>query len=56
MVITIHGTNDAPVAVADGYDTIEGGVLSVAAANGLLANDTDVDAAEWLRRRLSALP
>ncbi|MDB5738993.1 MAG: outer rane adhesin like protein [Alphaproteobacteria bacterium] len=42
--ITIASVNDAPVAVADpGYATNEDTALSVNAANGVLANDTDVD-------------
>ena len=43
MVITINGTNDAPVAAADSFATTEGSVLNVAAANGLLANDVDAE-------------
>ncbi|WP_405279402.1 VCBS domain-containing protein [Cobetia sp. Ld8] len=41
--ITITGVNDAPVAVADTGETAENIDLSVAAANGVLANDTDID-------------
>ena len=40
--ITVTPVNDAPVAVADGYDAAEGMTLSVAAP-GVLENDTDVD-------------
>ncbi|PKO14105.1 MAG: hypothetical protein CVU39_16140 [Chloroflexi bacterium HGW-Chloroflexi-10] len=35
--------NDAPVALADSYDVDETRQLSIDAANGVLANDTDVD-------------
>ena len=41
--IGIAGINDAPKAVADAYSVDEDGTLVVAAANGLLANDTDID-------------
>ncbi|MEI7537132.1 MAG: Ig-like domain-containing protein, partial [Comamonadaceae bacterium] len=41
--VTITGANDLPTAVADVNSTLENGVLSVFAANGVLANDTDVD-------------
>ena len=43
LVITITGTNDAPVATADAYATSEDGTLVVDAGNGILANDTDVE-------------
>lgn len=42
LTITIDATNDAPVAVPDSYSTTEDGILNIA-ANGVLANDTDVD-------------
>ena len=41
--ITLSGVNDAPVAIADSASTDEDTVLVVTAANGVLANDTDVD-------------
>ena len=43
VTITINGTNDGPVAVNDSYTTGEDTPLTVAAATGLLANDSDVD-------------
>jgi hypothetical protein len=43
--IAITAVDDAPVAVADGYSTSEETPLSVNAATGVLANDTDVDTA-----------
>lgn len=44
LTITITGRNDAPVAQPDsGFEVLEGGMLSVAAANGVLTNDTDVE-------------
>ncbi|HKX44861.1 MAG TPA: Ig-like domain-containing protein [Burkholderiaceae bacterium] len=46
VAITITGTNDAPVAAADSGALNEGTTLAVAAANGVLANDTDIDAGD----------
>ncbi|MEI6639197.1 MAG: VCBS domain-containing protein, partial [Chlorobium sp.] len=43
ITVTINGTNDAPVVVADTSTTTENASLTVNAANGLLANDTDPD-------------
>ncbi|OLO06276.1 hypothetical protein BTW08_18600, partial [Salinicola sp. MH3R3-1] len=43
VTITVTGTNDAPVAVADTGSTGENATLNVAAAQGVLANDSDVD-------------
>jgi VCBS repeat-containing protein len=43
ITITINGSNDSPVAVADTNTTAENVILTVTAANGLLANDTDPD-------------
>ena len=40
--ITVTGVNDAPVAANDSYNLAEDMILS-AAANGVLANDSDVD-------------
>ncbi len=40
--ITVTPVNDAPVAVADGYEVVAGEVLSVAAP-GVLGNDSDPD-------------
>lgn len=40
--ITVQSVNDAPLAVSDTY-TASGSTLNVTAANGVLANDTDVD-------------
>ncbi|HEX6706466.1 MAG TPA: immunoglobulin-like domain-containing protein [Albitalea sp.] len=45
LVISITGTNDAPVAVADTRAATEGSTVSVA-ASGVLANDTDVDSGD----------
>ncbi|XUM20585.1 beta strand repeat-containing protein [Bradyrhizobium oligotrophicum S58] len=42
VTITINGTNDAPVAVADSYTTSEDNALTVAGA-GVLANAHDAD-------------
>ncbi|MDH4572260.1 Ig-like domain-containing protein [Salinicola acroporae] len=43
VTITVTGTNDAPVAVADTGNTGENTTLNVGAAQGVLANDSDVD-------------
>ncbi|MDV2312017.1 Ig-like domain-containing protein, partial [Vibrio cholerae] len=40
---TITGTNDAPVLQADVGEVNEDAILTVDAANGVLANDIDVD-------------
>jgi VCBS repeat-containing protein len=41
--LTVNGTPDAPAAVADNYATDRGAPLSVSAAGGVLANDSDAD-------------
>ena len=43
VTLTVNGSNDDPNAVNDGYSVVEDGTLSVAAASGVLANDSDVD-------------
>ncbi|MCF7719048.1 retention module-containing protein, partial [Aeromonas jandaei] len=43
VTITITGTNDAPVLQADVGAVNEDAILTVDAANGVLANDSDVD-------------
>nr|WP_255702129.1 VCBS domain-containing protein [Salinicola sp. DM10] len=43
LTIKVTGTNDAPVAVADTGSTGENATLNVSAAQGVLANDSDVD-------------
>ncbi|OLO02632.1 hypothetical protein BTW07_18705, partial [Salinicola socius] len=43
LIVTVTGTNDAPVAVADTQTTGENTALTVNAAQGVLANDSDVD-------------
>ena len=42
-VVTITGTNDAPVAVADNYTAAEDTTLIVGTAQGVLGNDSDMD-------------
>ena len=42
VTVTVHATNDAPVAVDDGVSTDEDTAVDVASST-LLANDTDVD-------------
>lgn len=48
FTLTVSAVNDAPVGVDDRYTAIPGAILTVAAANGVLANDTDVDSAHNL--------
>ena len=43
LTITIHGANDVPVAAPDTRSTPEDTPLIVGAAQGVLANDSDVD-------------
>ncbi len=43
ITLTVTPVNDAPVAVVDTYEVLEDGQLVVSVAEGLLANDTDVD-------------
>jgi VCBS repeat-containing protein len=43
IVVTINGANDNPIAAADSNATPKHSTLSVPAASGLLANDTDPD-------------
>lgn len=43
VTINVAEVNSAPVAAADSYTVLEGGTLAVAAATGVLANDTDED-------------
>lgn len=43
VTITIAPVNDAPTAIADSYPVDPGQTLLVAAAQGVLANDSDVD-------------
>ena len=49
LVITIVGTNDAPVARPDTGTALEDTPLVVTASNGLLTNDSDADAGAALR-------
>ena len=44
MTIDVTAVNDAPIAAADTKAVTEDATLSVDAANGVLVNDTDVDA------------
>lgn len=43
VTITVAGVNDAPVAVDDAYAANEDAPLTIAAAAGVVLNDTDVD-------------
>ena len=49
VTVTITGTNDTPVALADSGAIREGDTLGRAAGQGVLANDSDVDASDTLR-------
>ena len=46
LTISVSGANDAPVAVADDGAVAAGATLTAAAAQGVLANDTDADAGD----------
>jgi PKD repeat protein/serine/threonine protein phosphatase PrpC len=48
VTVTINGGNVAPVANADSYATGAGALLTVNAANGVLANDTDANLGDTL--------
>ncbi|MGS0682753.1 retention module-containing protein, partial [Shewanella sp. 125m-7] len=48
VTITINGTNDAPELTPDYGEVDEDATLTVATAQGVLANDTDVDASDSL--------
>jgi VCBS repeat-containing protein len=48
VTINVSEVNDPPVAVADAYTTAEDTPLTVSAANGVLANDSDPDAGTTL--------
>ncbi len=43
VTITVNAVNDPPVATGDSYSTNQQQTLSVETANGVLANDTDLD-------------
>src|SRR5207247_6980852 len=43
FVLTVTAVNDPPVAQNDTYTTVQGTTLTVATADGVLKNDTDVD-------------
>jgi VCBS repeat-containing protein len=54
--INVRPVNDAPVASPDAYGVAEDGALTVAAAQGVLANDDDVEDKAGLTARLLAQP
>ena len=43
VFMTVNGSNDAPATVDDLHVAVEGQTLTVDAADGLLANDSDID-------------
>jgi VCBS repeat-containing protein len=43
IVVTLVGANDPPIAIPDSNGTAKGSTLTVSAAAGLIANDTDPD-------------
>src|SRR5262249_24906559 len=53
--LLITGVNDAPVAHTDSYTTNEDTTLTVTAALGVLANDSDIDASDSLSVTLPPL-
>ncbi|MDA1053137.1 MAG: Ig-like domain-containing protein [Planctomycetota bacterium] len=44
VTLLVQGLEDIPVGVNDSYSVEPGGILNVAAANGVLVNDSDADA------------
>jgi VCBS repeat-containing protein len=46
VVVELTGVNDAPVAAGETYQLGEGGVLTAAGSDGVLANDEDVDSTD----------
>ena len=44
VTLLVQGVEDTPVAEDDSYSLDQAGLLNIAAASGVLANDTDVDA------------
>lgn len=52
VVITVTNVNDAPVAVADSYMAMPNQTLTVAAAQGVLSNDSDPDSGAALASSL----
>jgi fibronectin-binding autotransporter adhesin len=54
--ITVVNVNDAPVIVADQYSVNEGGVLTLNAVDGVLANDSDNDVGDTLTAILVSGP
>jgi VCBS repeat-containing protein len=53
VTITVNSVNDPPTAKADSYTTAEDTALTVAAAEGVLANDSDPDAGTTLTAALA---
>ncbi|WP_372490092.1 Ig-like domain-containing protein [Chitinophaga sedimenti] len=43
IVLIIQARNDAPIALGDTYNLLEDNILTIDAANGVLANDNDPD-------------
>jgi VCBS repeat-containing protein len=56
VTITVNGVNDAPTAVPNSYTTSEDIVLTVAAANSVLANDTDPEAGTLTAQLVTTVP
>ena len=55
VTITVSSVNDAPLATVDSYSVGYGTALTVSAANGVLANDTDADG-DSLTAQLNVAP
>ena len=49
VTVLVTGVNDAPIAQADFYTTNEDSLLTISAANGVLANDHDPDTHDLIR-------
>ena len=56
VTLNVTPVNDAPVAVTDTYRTNEDTALVIAAKDGVLANDSDVDTGDVLRAQLQTGP
>ena len=55
VTFVVQNVNDAPTATADGYTTNQDRPLTIDVANGLLANDSDIDG-DALSASLATLP
>src|SRR5690606_38999210 len=56
FIVTIVGANDAPVGIDDSATVDEDGTLTIDAASGVLANDSDVDDSSLAVSAVDGLP